>query len=40
MQRVRELYLGRSNEREQLQLGRLFEKALPGAVSSADWPPR
>ncbi len=36
---VRELYLGRLGEREQRQLGRLFEKALPGVVSSAEWPP-
>jgi hypothetical protein len=35
---VRELYLGRLNEREQQQLARLFEKALPGVVSSAEWP--
>jgi DNA-binding MarR family transcriptional regulator len=35
---VRELYLGRLNEREQRQLARLFEKALPGVVSSAEWP--
>jgi DNA-binding MarR family transcriptional regulator len=37
---VRELYLGRLDEREQRQLARLFEKALPGVVSAADWPPR
>jgi len=35
---VRELYLGRLTEREQRQLARLFEKALPGVVSSAEWP--
>lgn len=35
---VRELYLGRLDEREQRQLARLFEKALPGVVSSAEWP--
>lgn len=35
---VRELYLGRLTEREQRQIARLFEKALPGVVSSADWP--
>jgi DNA-binding MarR family transcriptional regulator len=35
---VRELYLGRLLEREQLQLARLFEKALPGVVSSPEWP--
>jgi DNA-binding MarR family transcriptional regulator len=36
---VRELYLGRLDEREQRQLARLFEKALPGVVSSPEWPP-
>jgi DNA-binding MarR family transcriptional regulator len=36
---VRELYLGRLSERDQRQLARLFEKALPGVVSSAEWPP-
>ena len=36
---VRELYLGRLDEREQRQVARLFEKALPGVVSSAEWPP-
>lgn len=36
---VRELYLGRLSEREQRQVARLFEKALPGVVSSAEWPP-
>ena len=35
---VRELYLGRLDEREQRQLARLFEKAFPGVVSSAEWP--
>lgn len=35
---VRELYLDRLDEREQRQLARLFEKALPGVVSSAEWP--
>jgi DNA-binding MarR family transcriptional regulator len=35
---VREIYLGRLTEREQRQLARLFEKALPGVVSSAEWP--
>ncbi|HEX6663284.1 MAG TPA: MarR family transcriptional regulator [Gaiellaceae bacterium] len=35
---VRELYLGQLNEREQRQLARLFEKAHPGVVSSAEWP--
>ncbi len=36
---VRELYLGQLSEREQQQLAQLFEKALPGVVSSPD-PPR
>jgi DNA-binding MarR family transcriptional regulator len=36
---VRELYLGQLSEREQQQLARLFEKALPGVVSSPEWPP-
>lgn len=36
---VRELYLDRLIEREQRQLARLFEKALPGVVSSPEWPP-
>jgi DNA-binding MarR family transcriptional regulator len=36
---VRELYLGRLNSREQRQLARLFEKALPGVVSSPEWSP-
>ena len=36
---VRELYLGRLNEREQRQLARLLEKAHPGVVSSDTWPP-
>lgn len=35
---VRELYLDRLGEREQRQLARLFEKALPGVVSSSEWP--
>ena len=35
---VRELYLDGLNEREQRQLARLFEKALPGVVSSPEWP--
>jgi hypothetical protein len=35
---VCELYLGRLDEREQRQLARLFEKGLPGVVSSAEWP--
>ena len=37
---VRELYLGRLSERDQRQLARLFEKALPGVVSAPEWPPR
>jgi len=36
---VRELYLGRLSEQELRELSGLFEKALPGVVSSADWPP-
>jgi len=36
---VRELYLDRLDERDQRRLARLFEKALPGAVSSERWPP-
>jgi DNA-binding MarR family transcriptional regulator len=36
---VRDIYLGRLDEREQRRLARLFEKALPGVVSSAEWPP-
>src|SRR5215467_6580902 len=36
---VRELYLDGLIEREQRQLARLLEKALPGVVSSAEWPP-
>jgi DNA-binding MarR family transcriptional regulator len=38
--RVRELYLSRLTEQEQKTLGRLLEKAMPGVVSSAVWPPR
>jgi DNA-binding MarR family transcriptional regulator len=37
--RVRELYLEGLTEREQKTLGRLLEKAMPGVVSSAVWPP-
>jgi DNA-binding MarR family transcriptional regulator len=37
---ARELYLGRLSERDAAQLARLFEKALPGVVSEAVWPPR
>jgi DNA-binding MarR family transcriptional regulator len=36
---VRELYLDQLIEREQRQLARLFEKALPGVISSPEWPP-
>jgi len=36
---VRELYLQRLNNRELAQLGKLFEKAVPGVVSSPGWPP-
>jgi DNA-binding MarR family transcriptional regulator len=36
---VRELLLSRLDERELRRLGRLWEKAMPGAVSSAAWPP-
>ncbi len=35
---VRELYLGRLSERELDRLARLYEKALPGVVSSPEWP--
>ncbi len=35
---VRALYLGRLSAEEQRRLARLFEKALPGVVSSAVWP--
>jgi DNA-binding MarR family transcriptional regulator len=35
---VRELYLGGLTPRELDQLSRLFEKAMPGVVTSADWP--
>lgn len=37
---VRELYVGRLDEREQRQLARLLEKAHPGVVSSDLWPPK
>jgi DNA-binding MarR family transcriptional regulator len=37
---VRELYVGRLSPGELKQLARLFEKALPGVVSAAAWPPR
>ncbi len=37
---VRELYLERLSERDHRVLARLFEKALPGVVSSDEWPPR
>ena len=36
---VRELYLGRLDEDDLARLGGLFEKAVPGVVSSAEWPP-
>jgi DNA-binding MarR family transcriptional regulator len=36
---VRELYLGRLTSNELDRLARLFEKALPGVVSAAVWPP-
>jgi DNA-binding MarR family transcriptional regulator len=36
---VRELYLDRLDERELEQLAWLFEKAVPGVVSSPEWPP-
>jgi len=35
---VRELYLGKLTDREQRQLARLFEKALPGVVRADVWP--
>lgn len=35
---VRELYLGRLSEDELAALGALFEKAVPGVVSSPEWP--
>jgi DNA-binding MarR family transcriptional regulator len=37
---VRELYVGSLTRRELMHLGRLFEKALPGVVTAAEWPPR
>lgn len=36
---VRELYLDRLDECELEQLARLFEKAVPGVISSPEWPP-
>jgi DNA-binding MarR family transcriptional regulator len=36
---VRELYLRRLDSRELAQLAKLFEKAVPGVVSSPEWPP-
>jgi DNA-binding MarR family transcriptional regulator len=36
---VRELYVGRLAPGELKQLARLFEKALPGVVTAAAWPP-
>lgn len=35
---VRELFLSRLDQRELEHLGELWEKAVPGAVSSATWP--
>lgn len=35
---VREQYLGRLDKEELAELGRLFEKAVPGVVSSPEWP--
>jgi DNA-binding MarR family transcriptional regulator len=36
---VRERYLGRLDERELAELAKLFEKAVPGVISSPEWPP-
>ena len=36
---VRELYLGSLSARELKQLTKLFEKAQPGVVTAATWPP-
>jgi len=36
---VRELYLQRLDPAELARLGELFEKAVPGVVSSEEWPP-
>jgi DNA-binding MarR family transcriptional regulator len=36
---VREIYLGRLSARDLERLARLFEKAVPGVVSAAAWPP-
>ena len=36
---VRELYVGHLSAPELTQLAQLFEKALPGVVSAAVWPP-
>ncbi|HKC76972.1 MAG TPA: MarR family transcriptional regulator [Gaiellaceae bacterium] len=35
---VRELYLARLSEDDLAALGALFEKAVPGVVSSSEWP--
>jgi DNA-binding MarR family transcriptional regulator len=35
---VRELYLDRLDQDELAELGALFEKAVPGVVSSSEWP--
>jgi len=37
---VRELLLGRLAESDLIALGDLWEKALPGSVSSSRWPPK
>lgn len=39
-QAVRELLLGRLDEDDLVRFGEIWEKALPGSVSSARWPPR
>ena len=36
---VRELFFGRLGDADVKRLGALWEKAMPGAVSSSDWPP-
>jgi DNA-binding MarR family transcriptional regulator len=36
---VRELFVGRLDRRELVQLAGLFEKALPGVVTAPVWPP-
>jgi DNA-binding MarR family transcriptional regulator len=37
---VREVFLARLSPAELERLARLYEKALPGVVSSSEWPPR